>query len=164
MPTGATHIDAVPGGQEVVITRAFAVTPERLLAAYLDGGQAARWLAPQGVRLVMEAWDVRHGGAFRYRLERPDGSAPVVHHGLFHGEPSVAAGITQTWESSGAPGAVCLETLRVEPVADGARLRLQIVYPTAAMRDAVVAGGVEARAEEMMALLAAVLADPAAGA
>lgn len=145
-------------GQEVLVFCDFPVVPERLFAAYAEADQAARWLAPRGVRLMMETWEMRHGGAFRYRLERPDGGAPVVHHGLFHGEPTLAAGFTQTWESSGAPGAVCLETLRIEAIAGGARLRLQIVYPTVAMRDAVVAGGLQARAEEMMALLAEVVA------
>jgi uncharacterized protein YndB with AHSA1/START domain len=154
---GEVQVQAEPTTQDVVIRCEFPVTPERLLAAYIDGEQAARWLGPRALQLVMETWDVRHGGAFRYRLERADGGTPIVHHGLFHGDPSVAAGVTQTWESSSAPGAVCLETLRVEPTDGGARLRLQIVYPGAAMRDAVVAGGLHARAAEMMALLAEVV-------
>lgn len=71
--------DANPAGglaPATVITsrRTFAAPRDRVIAAFTDPAQLARWWGPKGFRNTFEEFDVRPGGRWRFVMHGPDGT------------------------------------------------------------------------------------------
>lgn len=56
------------------ISRRFAAPRARVWAAWTEPEQIAQWFGPKGTKGSVLAFDLRPGGAWRGRLEGPDGS------------------------------------------------------------------------------------------
>lgn len=136
------QITAEPNSQSIDITREFAATPEQLLRAHTDRDLYAKWVGPKGYEMVISEFEPRHGGAYAYTHRNPDGEE-FGFRGVFHGDPSVENGVSQTFEYLGAPG-VAFETMTFEDLGDGrTRLHGRSVFPDVATRDAIVESGME---------------------
>lgn len=59
---------------EVVSTRLFATSRERLFEAFSDPKQLAKWWGPNGFTNTMEEFDLRPGGAWRLTMRAPNGT------------------------------------------------------------------------------------------
>ncbi|MGH2532174.1 MAG: SRPBCC family protein [Thermomicrobiales bacterium] len=153
-----TRIVAEPGVPQIVITRAFAAPRDLLFRAYTDPALLVQWMGPRWLTTTVDDYDVRDGGTWRYVSRDIDGS---VHgfHGLFHGTPSVDAGIVQTFEYEGWPGKVSLQTLTFEEQNGHTLVRMNSVYQSVADRDAMVASGMEVGVNEGMERLEDLLAN-----
>lgn len=157
---GTTRITAEPGSPLIEIAREFAAPRELLFRAHTDPALLRRWLGPRGMTMTVDHVDPRHGGTWRY-VHRAEDGTEYRFRGVFHGTPSPADGIVQTFEYEGAPGQVALEKLTFEERGATTLVRTVSAYQSVTARDAMVASGMEAgvvegyeRLDELVARLA----------
>jgi len=139
---GKTQITAEPGTPFVQITRTFDAPKELVYRAYIEPDLLVQWLGPRGVQMRVDRYDVRDGGTWRY-VHFDDEGNEYGFHGVFHGDPSVASGIVQTFEFEGAPGHVMLEWLTFEEHDGKTTIYANSVGQSIEDRDAMMASGME---------------------
>jgi len=141
-----TTITAEPGVPQILITREFAASPALLLRAHTEPDLLVQWLGPRNQTMVIDHFEPRNGGTWRYVHREADGME-YGFRGVFHGTPSLD-GIVQTFEFEGAPGNVALETLTFEAQGDRTVLHANSVYQTVEARDALIEYGMEVGVNE----------------
>lgn len=153
-----TTIEAHPTLPIIRMTRDFAATPAQLLRAHTDPELYRQWVGPNATSTVIDYWDARTGGSFRF-LSVHDGQE-YGFHGSFH---EVGANrIVQTFTFEGMPEGVALETLTFEDLGDGrTRLQAQSLVDSIEGRDGWLASGMEVGVNEGYAKLDRMLADDA---
>jgi uncharacterized protein YndB with AHSA1/START domain len=156
---GTTTITAEPGVPYIDITREFDAPRDLLFRAYTEPELLVQWLGPRRLTMIVERWEPRDGGRWRYIHRDVDGSE-YGFHGVFHGEQSPDR-MVQTFEFEGAPGHVSLESLVLEERDGRTVIHNHSVYQSVADRDAMVASGMESgmnegfdRLDELVARLA----------
>jgi len=149
------HVDSeVP---LVRITRTFDAPPDKVFRAHVEPDLVVRWLGPRDMRMRIDHYDCRTGGAYRYLHER-DG-VEYGFHGSFH-EVRPNELIVQTFTFEGVPDGVALERLVLEDLGDGrTRLVATSLVDSFADRDAFVASGMENGVKEGYERLDEVLAE-----
>ncbi|WP_432557628.1 SRPBCC family protein [Granulicoccus sp. GXG6511] len=149
------HIEADATVPVIRITRDFKATPAQLLRAHTDPELYARWIGPSNLDTVIDYWDARDGGSWRFVNRRDDGD--YAFRGCFH-EVSQDR-IVQTFSFESMPEAVSLETLRFEDLGDGrTRLHAQSLLDSFEGRDAWLSSGMETGVNEGYAKLDDLLA------
>ena len=153
-----TNVTAKAGVPFIDITREFAAPRDLLFRAYTDPELVAQWLGPRDMKMVIDRYEVKDGGVWRYVHVDPDGNE-YAFHGVFHGTPS-PDGTVQTFEYEGAPGHVSLGSLSFEEGNGRTVIRVHSVYQSVEARDAVLESGMERgmnegyeRLEELIARL-----------
>ncbi len=152
----STTIDAPAGMPFIEISREFAAPRDVLFRAHTDPELLAQWLGPRAMTMIVDHFEVRDGGRWRY-LHRMEDGTEFGFHGVFHGTPS-ADGIVQTFEFEGAPGNVSLDRLTLEERDGRTTVRIHSTYETVQARDAMVAAGMEQGLDEGHARLDTLLA------
>lgn len=142
-----TQISAEPGMPQIVITREFDAPRELLFRAHTDPALVAQWLGPRRLTMIIDRWEARDGGTWRYIHRDGDGSE-YGFHGVFHGTPTPEYGIVQTFEFEGTPGHVSLETVTFEERGGKTLVRVNDVFQSVEDRDAMVESGMEAGVQE----------------
>lgn len=151
-----TTITAQPGTPFVDLVREFDATPEQVFRAATDPALVAQWLGPREMEMIIDVYDVRDGGRYRYIHRNPDGEE-FAFRGVFHSiEPGIR--VIQTFEWEGAPGQVSLETATYEDLGGRTRLHTHSVFPSIETRDAMIEYGMERGARDSMDRLAEVVA------
>lgn len=151
-----TTITAQPGTPFVDIVREFDATPAQVFQASSDPTLVARWLGPREMEMLIDEYDVRDGGRYRYVHRSPEGDE-FAFRGVFHSvEPGVK--VIQTFEYEGAPGQVSLETATYEDLGGRTRLHTHSVFPSIETRDAMIEHGMERGVRDSMDRLAEILA------
>lgn len=143
-----TQIIAEPAVAQVVVTREFAAPRGLLFRAYTDPGLLVQWLGPRALNLVIDHFDLRHGGTWRYTSSDADGNE-YSFHGVFHGMPS-RDGIVQTFEFEGMPGHVGLDTVTFTERAGTTLLTQSTVFQSVGDRDAMLQSDMEQGINESM--------------
>ena len=153
-----TRIDAPEGVPFIDVSREFDAPRDLVFQAYTDPGLLVQWMGPRKYEMVIDTWEPRAGGSWRF--VHKDGDNAWGFHGVFHGEQT-PDGMTQTFEFEGAPGHVSLETLTLEERDGRTTARTHSVYQSVADRDAMIASGMEDgmndgfdRLDELLARLA----------
>lgn len=136
-----TEIIAEPGMPVITITREFDAPRELVFRAHVDPALLVRWLGPRDLTTVVDRYDARDGGTWRYVQTDADGHE-YGFHGVFHGTPSPDA-IVQTFEFEGAPGHVALQTVTFTERGDRTLARTVSAFQSVQDRDAMVASGME---------------------
>ena len=136
---GITQISAPAGLPFIDIEREFDASPELLFRAYADPELVVQWLGPRGYEMIIDRWEPRDGGSWRY-VHRDGSGAEYAFHGVFHG-PQTVDGMLQTFEFEGAPGHVALDGLVFEARGDRTVIRTHSVYQSVADRDAMIEAG-----------------------
>jgi uncharacterized protein YndB with AHSA1/START domain len=154
-----TQIIAEPGIPQILITREFDAPRELVFRAHVDPELLAQWLGPRRLTMIVDRYDVRDGGAWRY-INRDDDGNEFAFHGVFHGTPSADGGIVQTFEYEGAPGHVSLQTLTFDERDGRTLLRTNVVFQSVADRDAMIESGMEEGVNDSMDRLDELLARP----
>jgi uncharacterized protein YndB with AHSA1/START domain len=134
-----TQIDAPAGVPFVDITREFDAPLELVRRAWTEPDLVKQWLGPRRFEMVIERWEPRAGGAYRY-IHREQAGNEFGFHGVFHSnDPD---NMVQTFEFEGMPGHVSLDKLALEDIGGG-RTRAQIhsVYQSLEDRDGMVQAG-----------------------
>lgn len=157
---GTTEIKAPEGLPFVDISRTFKASPDLLFRAHSEPDLLVRWLGPRRFTMIVDHYECRDGGSWRYIHRDADGNE-YGFHGVFHGAQS-PDGMTQTFEFEGAPGHVSLDRLTFEERGDETVLHVHTVFQTVEARDAMVASGMEsgmndgyARLDELVASMLA---------
>jgi len=140
--THEIELNVEPGSPRMTMRRAFAATPELLFRANTEAELIARWLGPRRLAIRIDEMDVRDGGRWAFTHIGPDGSEHAFR-GVHHGTPSVADGITRTFEYLGAPGHVSLEKVTFVPDGDVTWLEGVVVFQDVESLDAHIAAGME---------------------
>ncbi len=159
---GTTKITAEPGLPYIDMTREFDAPRDLVYRAFTDPDLLVQWLGPRRLTMVVDKFDVRDGGAWRYINREVDGTE-YAFHGVFHGTPTPDS-MVQTFEFEGAPGHISLETMTLEERDGRTILRGHSVFQSIEDRNAMVESGMESgvnegfdRLEELLpSLLAAV--------
>jgi uncharacterized protein YndB with AHSA1/START domain len=149
---GTTETTTPAGVPFIDITREFDAPPEILWRAWTEPELVKQWLGPDRYEMIIDEYDVRDGGRYRYIHKDPEGNE-YAFHGVFHGPPSPDS-FVQTFEFEGAPGHVSLEKLVLEDLGGGrSRVNMHSVYQSVEARDAMVASGMEGGLNEGFARL-----------
>jgi uncharacterized protein YndB with AHSA1/START domain len=134
-----TQIDAPAGVPFVDITREFDAPLELVRRAWTDPDLVKQWLGPRKYEMVIERWEPRAGGAYRY-IHRDEAGNEFGFHGVFHS--SDPDNMVQTFEFEGVPGHVSLDKLALEDIGGGrTRARIHSVYQSLEDRDGMVQSG-----------------------
>jgi uncharacterized protein YndB with AHSA1/START domain len=141
-----TQIIAEPGIPQVVISREFDAPRELLFRAHSDPELLARWLGPRRMTMLVDRYELRDGGSWRF-VHRDASGMEAGFHGVFHGTPS-EYGVVRTFEYEGAPGHVSLETLTFEERGDRTLVRINAVFQAVEDRDAMIRSGMESGLNE----------------
>jgi uncharacterized protein YndB with AHSA1/START domain/DNA-binding transcriptional ArsR family regulator len=139
-----SHVTAVPGAQEIFVTREFDAPRELVFKAYTDPALYAQWIGPRGHTTKLETWEPRSGGAWRYVSTDAQGNA-YGFHGTNH-EVTAPERIIGTFEFEGLPerGHVSLDTALFEALPDGrTRVTTHTVCRSVADRDGMFQSGME---------------------
>jgi uncharacterized protein YndB with AHSA1/START domain len=132
-------ITAEPGKQELFIIREFDAPRELVFRAFIDPKLYVKWLGPHRFEMILDKFEPRSGGSWRYIHKDKDGNE-FVFHGVYH-EVLESERIIDTFEFEGLPeaGHVSLETARFEEIPDGrTRLTVQSVFQSVADRDGML--------------------------
>ena len=153
-PITTATIEADPEVPLIRITRDFRATPEQLFAAHTDPQLYARWVGPESVGTVIDHWDARTGGSWRFRNTR--GDEEYAFHGCFHEVGPER--IVQTFTCEGMPEGVSLATMTFEDLGDGwTRLHSQSLVDSFEAREGMLASGMEVGINEGYAALDSLL-------
>jgi uncharacterized protein YndB with AHSA1/START domain len=134
-----TSITADPGVPFIDVRREFDAPPDLLFRAFSEPELLMQWLGPSRFEMIVNEYDVRDGGRWRYIHRGADG-AEYAFHGVFHG-PQTVDGMLQTFEFDGAPGHVSLDQLHFERHGDHTVVHTHSVYQSVEARDATVRSG-----------------------
>ena len=137
-----TKVSAEPGVPFIDIVREFDAPPELVFRAHTDPELLVQWLGGDKYEMIVDRYEVRDGGTWRY-IHRDGQGNDWAFHGVFHGAPT-PEGMVQTFEFEGAPGYVSLDSLTLEDLGGRTRVRIHSVHQTVEGRDAMVASGMEA--------------------
>jgi uncharacterized protein YndB with AHSA1/START domain len=140
---------------EYVMERTFAAPPERVFAAYTEPEQVAQWWGQRNNTTVVEALDVRPGGAWRFVQRDPGGNAFEFYGEFLEVSPRK---LVNTFEFAGYPGHVVTDTVTFEPAGDGTRVIASSCFASKQDLDGMLASGMEGGANESWDRLAELLA------
>jgi len=139
-----TEIIAEPGKQELFIIREFDAPRDLVFRAHIDPDIIVKWLGPRDMTMIVETFESRNGGSYRYIHKDKNGNE-YAFRGVNH-EVTAPGRIINTFEFEGLPekGHVVLGTLRLEAL-PGNRTRLvnQSVFQSVADRDGMIRSGME---------------------
>lgn len=144
-----TKIIAEPGKQELFNIREFDAPHELIFKAFTDPNYYREWYGSRRATMIVEIFEPRNGGMWRYILKNQEGNE-YAFHGLYH-EVTFPERIIDTVELEGLPekGHVILRTNKFEPLPDNrTKLIVQIVYQSVADRDAMIQPGYEGDVNE----------------
>ena len=136
-----TEITADPTVPLVRIVREFDAPPNKVFRAHTDPELVAQWMGPRSHEMVVDYWDCRNGGSYRF-VHRHDGNE-YGFRGCFH-EVRPAECIVQTFTFEGMPDGVALEKVVFEDLGNGrTRLVATSLVDSFEGRDAFVSSGME---------------------
>jgi len=144
MVRNKTSVMAEQGKQEAFITREFDAPRDLVFKAFTDPKLYVQWLGPRRLKMKLEKFEPKSGGAWRYVHVDADGTE-YGFHGVNH-EVLPPERLIGTFEFEGLPekGHVSLETARFEDLPGGrTRLIIHDVFQTVADRDAMMQSGME---------------------
>lgn len=144
-----------PGRHDIVMTHVFDAPRDVVFKAITDPNLIPKWMGPRKYETIVDRWDVRPGGRWRY-VSRDADSNEYGFKGVCH-DVVAPEWIVQTFEFEGMPGHVSLETLTLEEV-DGKTKYVSVsVFQSIEDRDGMAQSGMQEGASETMDRLAELL-------
>ncbi len=143
MPTiDSTIINAPEGLPLIEITRDFEAPVARVFRAFTDPELIPQWLGPRELTTVVDHFEGRSGGSYRYVQRDPDGNE-YAFRGCFHTVEAPTT-VIQTWEFEGYPGEVSLEYMTLESLGENrTRGHFTSHYRSLEARNALIESGME---------------------
>jgi uncharacterized protein YndB with AHSA1/START domain len=138
---GTTKITADRGVPFIDISREFDAPRDVVFRAHIDPELLVQWLGPGRLTMIVDRFDARDGGTWRYIHRDPNGNE-YGFHGVFHGDPT-PEGMVQTFEFEGAPGHVSLDSIKLDERDGRTFLTARSVFQSIEARDAMVESGME---------------------
>ncbi len=137
----------LPSERELVMTRVFNAPRELVFRAHVDPALIPQWWGPRGNTAFVDKLDARPGGAWRFIVRRDDGSGEIAFFGEFR-EVVPPARFTWTFGFDGLQGPPGLETYVFEERDGRTTLTSTGYFGSREERDAMLASGMEAGANE----------------
>jgi uncharacterized protein YndB with AHSA1/START domain len=145
------------GDREIHVERVFEAPRDRVFAAFIDPERIPEWWGPRRYTTVVEEMDPRPGGKWRFLMRDPDGEE-TRFSGTYR-EVEAPERISQTFEWSGMPGRISLETATFEDLGDGRTRVVNVsVFHLAEERESMIESGMESGLNETYERLDEVLA------
>ena len=145
-----------PSDNEIVLTRTFAASRERVFSAMTQASHILRWMKPSAMTLVGCEFDLRVGGNLRYVFQRPNGRTIEVR-GVFQAvQPPSRFLYVETYDFS--PLRIHVTTA-LDVVDEKTVLRQTLLYASKAERDEDY-DGIASSSAELFANLERYLAQP----
>jgi uncharacterized protein YndB with AHSA1/START domain len=151
---------SLDGDCTIIISRLFNAPSRIVFRAWTDPGLVKRWWAPltMGVSMVSCVADVRVGGSYRYVLQNPDGGQ-IAFSGVYTEiQPNTRLVYSQMFEPMADTGEAVI-TVTFTDEANRTRMISSERYPSAQVRDMVLASGMEEGMRITMAQLDALVAE-----
>lgn len=140
--TNALHVSVPDGVPFIDFSRELDFPVADVFEAHRDPELIVQWLGPRGLKMEIDHYDFTTGGTYKYTHTGPDGVA-YDFTGIFHTVRENEFAI-QTFEFSGYPDVVSIESQTFEDLGDGrTRLTAHGVYPTMEARDGMAGSGME---------------------
>lgn len=140
-----TKITAPAGEPYIDMEREFDAPAALVHRAYVEPELVVQWLGPRKYEMVIDHWDARDGGSYRY-VHR-DAENAYAFHGVFHSMG--ADNMVQTFEFEGVPGHVSLDSQKLEDIGNGrSRLTSRTVFQSVADRDGMAESGMAEGVED----------------
>jgi uncharacterized protein YndB with AHSA1/START domain len=98
-----TRIDAIPGRQEILITREINAPRDQVFKAYTDPKLYTQWIGPRDLKTTLITFEPKSGGMFRY-IQKDKSGHQFAFHGVYHEVKSPEV-IIETFEYEGLPEA-----------------------------------------------------------
>jgi uncharacterized protein YndB with AHSA1/START domain len=158
MPTAFPLSITMPTEREIVLTRVFDAPPALVYDALTSPALLRRWYFPTGWTLETCEVDLRPGGAWHFRMRKPNGKV-VGQRGVYR-ELVPAARIvnTELWDDWDAGETIVATTLDAEQ--GRTRYTSTILFPTQEVRDVVFRNGLEKSAGDLYERLSDLLGHP----
>jgi uncharacterized protein YndB with AHSA1/START domain len=137
---------AEAGKQELIITRLFDATAQRVFTVMTDPTLIPQWWGPRKYSTIADRMEFKVGGVWRF-LNRDAGGNEFGFHGVYH-LIETPRRIIQTFEFEGMPGHVSLETMTLEDRGGKTLITAHSVFQSVADRDGMIEGGMETGANE----------------
>jgi uncharacterized protein YndB with AHSA1/START domain len=138
--TETTTFTAAPGSSQVITDRLLSASPEKVFKALTDPELIAQWWGPRRLATVIEQYEPRRGGQWRFVHTDDDGNE-FGFRGVIHEiGPEL---ITQTFEFDGMPGHTILEQMTITPEGEGTRIHGVSAFTSVEDRDGMVSSGME---------------------
>jgi uncharacterized protein YndB with AHSA1/START domain len=125
----------------IELVRDFDAPVDRVYRAWVDPVLVAQWMGPRSVDMVIETWDCRTGGEYRYTAVR-DGEEIAHFYGSFH-QVRENERLVQTFGFDEMPDAVSLDIATFEDLGGRTRVRILSVLESFEARDGVLASGMD---------------------
>lgn len=130
-----TKIQAEEGRHDLVITRDFDLPVDLLFRAHTDREIFEEWMSHEYGTTKALQFDMKKNGSWKFQTTDIKGNVALTAGGVIH-EFIPDKKITRTFEMENSPFDVTLEFLEFEPITeDTSRLKMNIVYRSAALRD-----------------------------
>ena len=140
--TNALQLSVPDGVPFINFSRELDYPVAEVFQAHRDPELIVQWLGPRGMKMEIDHYDFTTGGSYKYTHTGPDG-VPYDFTGVFHTVRENEFAI-QTFEFSGYPDVVSIESMTFEDLGDGrTRLTAHAVYPSMEARDGMAASGME---------------------
>ncbi len=112
----STKIDAIPGRQEILITREVNAPREQVFKAFTDPDLYSKWIGPRDLKTTLIKFEPKTGGQFRY-IQKDKSGRQFAFHGVYH-EVKAPEMIIETFEYEGLSekGHAILEKVNFEPL------------------------------------------------
>jgi uncharacterized protein YndB with AHSA1/START domain len=151
MTASAMMTVTLPADEQILMTRDFDAPARLVYRAYTTPELVMRWWAGRRGEVRSADIDLRVGGAWRWVMEA-HGGHEVAFHGVYREiVPEERLVYTEVFE--GAPEAEALVTVTFAETAGRTTLSLLMELPSRAVRDAILATGMETGAAESLELL-----------
>jgi len=94
-----TKIDAIPGRQEILITREINAPREQVFKAFTDTRLYSQWIGPRELKTTLITFEPKAGGKYRY-VQKDKNGRQFALHGVYH-EVKSPEMIIETFENEG---------------------------------------------------------------
>lgn len=112
-------------------SRAFALPPETLFAAFASPERLARWWGPDGFSNTFEVFDFRNGGVWRFTMHGPDGSSYANEASFVSIEPDRGVVVRHVSQPH------FTLSIRLEPTATGTNVTWEQAFDSAEVAESV---------------------------
>ncbi|HSB66314.1 MAG TPA: SRPBCC domain-containing protein [Anaerolineales bacterium] len=136
-----TKIQALPGKQEIIVTRTYHAPRELIYRTVTDPKLIPDWWGPRNLTTDVERMEVRPGGLWRFIQKDPQGNI-FAFHGVYH-ETKAPERLVYTFEWEGMPGHVLLDIESFEELNGVTTCISKSVFETVEDRDGMLQQGME---------------------
>ena len=146
----------IPSDKDIVMTRTFETTPERLFEVWTKEEHVRTWWAVRGTTMTVCEIDLRVGGTWRWVVARPPKMVAGFSGVYLEIDPPNGFKRTERYEEG--PDGECIVDVRFEKQGTQTVQTMKMSFATTADRDACLKSGMELGVEEAMNNIAAILA------